>query len=90
MYTLAKLDVTAFQGEGNWVYECEWEFSTWSELMADIARRGEYANAVFFGRGSHILQDREVLGSLADLDRIEKPYRQITRAEFLAHVEAIA
>lgn len=81
MYEVKKLDVTARHPAV--VYAESFDHDTWAELMADLANRSECGgNSCFFGRGAHIFRNGEFLGPLDALEIIDKPYRQITLAEF--------
>ena len=80
MYTVCKIDVTARTPR---TYEYEFTYSTWRELVADLAQRDEYSNAIFMGRGAHVYRDGELLGHTSVFYDIDKPFRQITLTEFL-------
>ena len=74
------------------VYEYEFVYDTWRDLVDDLALRAKYANAVFYGRGSHVFCGRgshvlcgdEPIGHTDDFTRCGCPINRVTLKQFLA------
>lgn len=88
MYQLRKLDVNTVQPRdaAEWVME----YSTWRELVADLADRERYANEVFHGRGAQICRDGEVIGNTLTFGFILAPIKSVTLAQFLKTTAELA
>ena len=85
MYQVAKISVTSLRRS----YDYKLDYRTWAQMISDMARRMQYANEVFCGRGSAILQDGEVIGHTETLYHLSRdvPISKITRAMFLEESE---
>lgn len=79
MYRVCKIDVASRQPR---TYEYEFTYSTWQELVADLAERNEFANAIFMGRGAHIYRNDDLIGHTDTFNAIDKPIQQATLTEF--------
>ncbi len=88
MYTLAKLDITAISPNPS--YSWQREYATWTKLTASLAYRDRCANECFHGRGSQILRNGEVIGTLAPFGWIDTPIRHVLLREYLATVADMA
>jgi len=85
MYTLAKLDPQAIQPYPS--YSWQHQYATWHDLVTDLARRERYANECFYGLGSHILRNGEIIGNCRTFGQLfDTPTRRVTLAQFLAAV----
>lgn len=87
-YTLAKLDVTARTPA---CYAWSHEYDNWADLVADLAWREREANECFYGRGSHILRDGEMIGNVtlfAGGDLNDVSTGRVTLAQFRAAAAA--
>jgi len=66
-YEVKKVSVSSWNPDGSKVYEYGFEYSTWAELISDMAYRDKNANVIYMGKGADIFRDGELIGNTADL-----------------------
>lgn len=87
MYSVKKISTTALRND---VYDYEFEYATWRDLVNDLDDRSHSANEVFMGRGSAIFRGDEQIGHTSVFNQLYTLTKRVTLKQFLAEAADMA